>query len=323
MPIRTRCAAAGLAGPASLLSLDQALAAPPDPTGSPVPLDARLAAGRRRFDAGQYSRLLTDLHGLLGDAHHAARSRRAADLARLSVTYSLASQVLIKTGHYPQARLAADRAATYGDWSSSPLAAAAAARELAIVLRHQNQPDAAQRHAQHALTTVERTGLRTAAQASAYAQMLATTAYTAARTGDRDQALAMIREARHAARDLPAQAPEGRLFAITPAAVDLYAVDVHWALKDAGAALEAGRNLHVAQFATPERKGRLLTERGRVYLLADRPEQAVAAFLRAARVAPAEVRERPSIRTDIERLRARHPRTPGMRELTAAAGPAA
>ncbi|WP_172387229.1 helix-turn-helix transcriptional regulator [Streptomyces sp. MNP-20] len=90
---RTLLAAAGLAGPVCLLSLDQALAAPPDPTGSPVPLDARLAAGRRHFDAGEYTRLLADLHGLLGDAHHAARSRRASDVARLSVTYSLASQV--------------------------------------------------------------------------------------------------------------------------------------------------------------------------------------------------------------------------------------
>ncbi|MFE0062310.1 multiprotein-bridging factor 1 family protein, partial [Streptomyces sp. NPDC059003] len=271
---RTLLAAAGLAAPASLLSLDQALAAPPDPTGSPVPLDTRLAAGRRHFDAGHYTRLLTDLHGLLGDAHHAARSRHATDLARLSVTYSLASQVLIKTGQYPQARLAADRAATYAEWSSSPLATAAAARELAIVLRHQDQPAAAQRHALTALTTVERTGLRTDAQTSAYAQMLATTAYTAARTGDRHQALTMIREARRAARNLPAQPPAGRLFPLTPAAVDLYAVGVHWALKDAGAALDVGRGLHPGQFQTAERKGRLLTERGRVYLLADRPEQA-------------------------------------------------
>lgn len=109
---RTLLAAAGLAGPASLLTgLDTALASVPDPTGSSVPLDARLAQARAYFDAGQHPLLLKALPGLLADAHHVARSRSELDLARLSSTYTLAAQILVKTGRYDQARLTADRAA--------------------------------------------------------------------------------------------------------------------------------------------------------------------------------------------------------------------
>ncbi|WP_258017403.1 transcriptional regulator [Streptomyces noursei] len=259
---RTLLAAAGLEVPASLLAgVSDALASIPDPTGSPVPLDSRLAAARGLFDAGQNSKLLRALPGLLADANHAAsRAHEEIALARLSTAYSLASRVLTKVGNYGDSRLAADRAMLYAEWSGSPLAAAAAARELSIVLRHQDQPAAAERHILDAVARVEESGLRTDAQRSAYAQMLCTTSYTAARAGHRDQALTMIRDAARAARDLPAVAPEGRLLPVTPAAVDLYAVGVPWALGDAGAALEAGRDLHEGQFPTPERKGRMHTD---------------------------------------------------------------
>ncbi|MEW1674875.1 helix-turn-helix transcriptional regulator [Streptomyces noursei] len=318
---RTLLAVAGLAVPASLLaSATDALASMPAPTRSPIPLDARLVTARALFDAGQNARLLEALPGLLADAHHAARGREDLALARLSATYSLWSQVLVKVGGYDASRLAADRAMVYAEWSGSPLVAAAAARELSIVLRHQNQPAAAQRHILDAVSKVEATGLKSDAQAAAYAQMLATTSYTAARAGDRDQALTMIREARRAARDLPAQAPEGRLFPITPAAVDLYAVGVHWALGDAGAALEAGRGLRAGQFATPERKGRMHTDLGRAWWQWGKPEEAAAQLLSATRVSPSEVRDRPAIRKIVTELRSKHPRVTGVRELVAAVG---
>ncbi|WP_031102523.1 helix-turn-helix domain-containing protein [Streptomyces sp. NRRL S-146] len=322
---RTLLAAAGLAAPASLLAgVSDALASIPDPTGSPVPLDSRLAAARGLFDAGQNSKLLRALPGLLADASHAASpAHEEIALARLSTAYSLASRVLTKVGNYDDSRLAADRATLYAEWSGSPLAAAAAARELSIVLRHQDQPAAAERHILDAVAKVEETGLRTDAQRSAYAQMLCTTSYTAARAGQRDQALTMIREAAHAAHNLPATAPEGRLFPIIPAAVDLYAVGVHWALGDAGAALEAGRGLHEGQFPTAERKGRMHTDLGRAWWQWGKAEQTAAELLSAARVSPGEVRDRPAIRQIVGDLRSHHPQVTGVRELVAAAGMAA
>ncbi|MFF0067228.1 multiprotein-bridging factor 1 family protein [Streptomyces sp. NPDC005279] len=318
---RTLLAAAGLAAPFSLLaSLDEALAITPDPTGSPVPFDSRLAAARSHYDAGQNSMLLKVLPGLLADAHAAAIDRTEMSFARLSATYSLAAQGLIKIGRYGQARLTADRATVYAELSGSPLVSAAAARELSIVLRHQDQPAAAQRHILAAVARVEATGLRNDAQASAYAQMLCTTAYTEARAGDRDQALAMIRVAAQAARDLPYEAPEGRLFPVTPAAVDLYAVSVNWALGDAGAALEAGRRLHASQFKTAERKGRMHTDLGRAWWQWGKPEQTAAELLAAARVSPSEVRDPPAIRSIVSELRSGHGNVVGVRQLVAAAG---
>ncbi len=321
---RTLLAAAGLAAPVSLLAgVSNALASMPDPTGSPVPLDSRLAAARKLFDAGQNAKLLKNLPGLIADADHAARAHEEVALARLSTAYSLASTVLTKVGHYDDSRLAADRAMLYAEWSGSPLAAAAAARELSIVLRHQEQPAAAERHILDAVAKVENTGLRTDAQASAYAQMLCTTSYTAARANDRDQALTMIQEAARAARDLPAEPPKGRLFRITPAAVDLYAVGVHWALGDAGAAIEAGQGLREGQFATPERKGRMHTDLGRAWWQWGKAEQTASELLAAVRVSPSEVRDRPAIRGIVEELRSRHPKVSGVRELVVAAGGAA
>ncbi|MCX4677645.1 helix-turn-helix domain-containing protein [Streptomyces sp. NBC_01433] len=315
---RTLITATAAAGPAALLmGLDEALADTPSPTGGGS-LDARLATARELYDKGAHGRLLTALPGLIGDGHAAASSRRELDQARLSSVYSLTASVLSKLGSYEQARLTADRARTWAEVSGSPLASAAAARELAIVLRHQDRSEEAQRLMRAAATGVEATGLRTDASASAYAQMLCTLAYTAARGGHRTDALAMTEEARRAARRLPPNAPAGRLFPITPAAVDLYAVGVHWALGDAGAALEAGKDLRPEQFPTAERKARLGTDMARAWWAWQRPAQTAQALLTAYRSSPGEVRDRPAIRRIVAELAERHPRTAGVRELHAA-----
>ncbi|MFJ2177017.1 helix-turn-helix domain-containing protein [Streptomyces sp. NPDC087851] len=312
---RTLLTATAAAGPAALLlGLDQALAETPAPTGA-GPLDARLATARELYDRGTHGRLLATLPGLIADGHAAAVSRRELDQARLSSVYSLAAAVLSKLGSYDQARLTADRARTWAEVSGSPLASAAAARELAIVLRHQDRNEEAQRLMSAAASGVEATGLRTDASASAYAQMLCTLAYTAARGGHRTEALAMAEEARLSARRLPRTAPAGRLFPISPAAVSLYAVGVHWALGDAGAALEAGKDLRPEQFTTSERKARLGTDMARAWWAWQRPEQTAQALLSAYRASPGEVRDRPAIRGIVHELAERHPRTSGVREL--------
>ncbi|MEW2265524.1 transcriptional regulator [Streptomyces sp. NPDC047853] len=316
---RTLLTATAAAGPAALLTgLDEALAATPTPTTGLGPLDGRLAAARELYDKGVHGRLLAVLPSLIADGHRAAASRKDLDQARLSSVYTLTSSVLSKIGSYETARLTADRARTWAEVSGSPLAAAAAARELAIVLRHQDRHGEAQRLMTSAATDVETTGLRTAAAAAAYAQMLCTLAYTAARGGRRAEALAMVEEARRSARRLPGPPPPGRLFPISRAAVDLYAVGVHWALGDAGAALEAGKDLRPDQFPTAERKARLGTDMARAWWAWNRPEQTARALLDAHRASPGEVRDRPSIRSIVTELVERHPRTTGVRELRAA-----
>jgi len=292
---RTLLTATAAAGPAALLlGVDEALADTPAPTGT-GPLDARLAAARDLYDKGTHAPLLAALPGLIADGHAAASSRRELDQARLSSVYSLAAAVLIKLGSYEQARLTADRARTWAEVSGSPLASAAAVRELAIVLRHQDRGEEAQRLMSTAASGVQATGLRTDASASAYAQMLCTLAYTAARGGHRAEALAMTEEARRAASRLPQTAPPGRLFPISP-----------------------GKNLRPAQFPTAERKARLGTDMARAWWAWKRPEQTTQALLSAYRASPAEVRDRPAIRSIVHELAERHPRTTGVRELRAA-----
>ncbi|MFG2638075.1 helix-turn-helix domain-containing protein [Streptomyces sp. NPDC048362] len=316
---RTLLAAAAAAGPAALLTgLDDALADTPAPHRA-GPLERRLAGARALYDQGEHARLLAAMPGLIADAHHAAGSRRSLDQARLSAVYSLASAILIKLGSHDRARLTADRARTWAEISGTPLAAAAAARELAIVLRQQGQHGAAQRLMSSATDDLEASGLRTDATTAAYAQMLCTLAYTAARAGRRAEALAMTDEARCAARRLPPVIPQGRLFAISPAAVDLYAVGVHWALGDAGAALDAGKNLRPEHFPTAERRARLGTDMARAWWAWQRPEQTTRALLDAYRASPGEVRDRPAIRHIVTELAERHPRTSGVRELHTAA----
>lgn len=183
------------------------------------------------------------------------------------------------------------------------------------MLRHQDQNAAAQRLMYSAVVDGEATGLRTDASAAAYAQMLCTLAYTAARGGQRTEALTMTEEARCAARRLPETAPAGRLFPLSPAAVDLYAVGVHWALGDAGAALEAGKNLREEQFPTAERKARMGTDMARAWWAWNRPEQTAHALLGAYRASPGEVRDRPAICGIVDELAQRHPLTSGVREL--------
>ncbi|MFJ2603728.1 helix-turn-helix domain-containing protein [Streptomyces sp. NPDC091279] len=315
---RTLITATAAAGPAALLlGLDEALADTPAQTGTGR-LNARLVTARELYDKGTHGRLLAALPGLIADGHAAVASRRDLDQARLSSVYSLAAAVLIKVGSYEQARLTADRARTWAEVSGSPLASAAAVRELAIVLRHQDRSKEAQRLMSAAAARLEATGLRSDASASAYAQMLCTLAYTAARGGHRAEALAMTEEAHRAARRLPQTAPAGRLFPISPAAVDLYAVGIHWALGDAGAALEAGKELRPGQFPTAERKARLGTDMARAWWAWQRPAQTAHALLTAHRASPGEVRDRPAIRRLIHELAERHPRVSGVRELRTA-----
>ncbi|RSS37657.1 helix-turn-helix transcriptional regulator [Streptomyces sp. WAC08241] len=317
-PMRRRSllAATATVPAAMLLGMDRALADTPPPTGRGA-LDARTASARELYDKGSHTQLIALLPGILADGHAAASSRRELDQARLSSAYSLSAALLIKLGSYEQARLAADRARTWAEVSGSPLAEAAASRELAIVLRHQDRGEEARSLMESAAARVEATGLRTEAASSAYAQMLCTLAYTAARGGRRADALAMADEARRAARRLPPLAPAGRLFPVNPAAVDLYTVGVHWALGDAGAALEAGRNLRADHFSTAERKARLGTDMARAWWAWGRPEQTAHALLDAHRASPGEVRDRPAIRRIVTELAQRHPRAAGVRELHA------
>ncbi|SNT60518.1 Transcriptional regulator, contains XRE-family HTH domain [Streptosporangium subroseum] len=317
---RTFMAAAGFAVPAHMLaSLDDALAVLPDPSAAPTAdeVTAQLARARRLFDAGDLAPFIDRLPRLMSVTHaNAEQAHDAAGYARLTLCYSLATEALNKLGT-PASRITADRATAYATLSGSPIATAAAARSLSIVLRHEGRHAIANRVTLDAASRLEATGLATPAQAAAYAQMLCTCAYTTAQAGDRERALDMIADAEKAAARLPVR--PGSPFSVTPASVGLYRVGIHWSLGDAGSALHVGRRLHPGQFPTAERRGRLHTDMARAWWQAGRPEETTRALLAAYREAPGEIR-RPSIRELVTELAARHPKVTGVQRLAALGG---
>lgn len=325
-PMRRRSLlAAGLVLPALALDhLDEALALLPAPASAPTAdrLALRYRQARALFNRGAHAELIEALPDLLATAEACADQGEAVGYARLAACYDLATETLSKLGRHDAGRITADRSNTYARISGDPLAGAASARAFSIVLRHEKRAATAQRVTLHAAAQVEATGLTTPAQAGTFAQMLCTVAYAAADAGDRDRALEMIRDAERAAALLPERLGSPT-FSVTPASVALYKVGVLWSLGDAGAAVHAGRNLHPGQFATAERRGRLHTDMARAWWRWDKPEQTVHALLAAHRTAPAEVRDRPSIRAIVADLARRHPRTGGVRELVAAIRPSA
>ncbi|MBV9013465.1 MAG: helix-turn-helix domain-containing protein [Pseudonocardiales bacterium] len=324
-PVRRRVliTAAGLTVPQWMLArLDDALVLLPPPARPTTPSEiaGRLAQARTWFDASDLVYLLADLPDLLATAHHAAENGDPDAYTRLAACYDLATEALSKIGHYGTSRITADRATIFAERSGSPIAMAAAARCLSIVLRHEGRHQIADQITLEATTRLEATGLILPAQSAAYAQMLCTCAYNAAQAADRDRALELIAEAERAAARLPEHPVAGQLLTVTPAQVTLYRVGVHWSLGDAGAALNAGRRLHPGQFPTPERRGRLHTDLARAWWQWGKPDQAARALLAAHRQAPAEVRDRPSMRAIVSDLLERHPRVASVRELAVTVG---
>lgn len=263
---------------------------------------------------------MAELPQLLNIAQFKAeQTNDPVDYARSAACYNLATEALNKIGRLSLSRITADRSVLCARLSGSPVATAASARCLSIVLRHEGREQIADRVTLDAAAALERTGLVTPVEAATYAQMLCTCAYTAAQAGDRERALEMISDAERAAARLPAPI-RSEPFSVTVAHVALYRVGVHWSLGDAGAAVSVGRRLHPGQFSTPERRGRLFTDLARAWWQWGKPEQAAQALLAAHSHAPAEVRDRPSIRNIVTDLARQHPNVSGVRELATAVG---
>ncbi|MGW5820077.1 transcriptional regulator [Streptomyces noursei] len=312
---------AALVVPAQLLSgAPEAAAA--GSTGVAVAERRRLVAefrvARSLFEDGKHVQVVGAAPLLLHLAQVVADAGAPSGCVLASMVCNLVADVLVKVGDYAGARWAADAATDYAGRSRSVVARAGAARMLSVVLRHQDQEEAARQLMVGVVSRVEGTGLRTVEQCAVYAQILASAAYTAAQVGRRDEGVELSAEAARVARRLGGVSVGlGHAAPVSEAGIRLYEVGVHWALGDAGAALRVGRGLHPGQFSTAERRGRMKTDLGRAWLLAEKPEQAVAEFLGACRYAPEEVRNRASIRQAVLDMGRRWPRVSGMRELLA------
>jgi tetratricopeptide (TPR) repeat protein len=311
---RTLLTAAGLSVPLSLLQrFDDALAVPLQPGRSvePAQIAQLLRTARAQFDTSELTGLIATLPALIASAREAAeRVDTPAAWAMLSASYNLATDTLNKIGNKPSARITADRSMLYAERSEDAATKGASARALGMMLRIEGRPELAATVMSKGIDELTAAGPRKTAEAATHLRLLCARAYTYAWAGDRSRALEGIAEAERAAARIPAMRP----FAT------LYRVDIHYALGDAGTALHAARNLRTDMYPTPERRGRLHTDLARAWWQWGKPEQATKELLTAYQHAPAEVRDRPSIRKITAELVERHPRTPGVRHLAVVSG---
>lgn len=299
----------------AMAGVPRAWAATPDATAT---ADRALQQARVWFDAGGHRQVLAALPSLLAVAEAAGTDAHPRGLERLAAVHDLAVGATTKTGDHEAGLCHARAARAWANRSESPLAVAAAMRSHSVVLRHQGQEAAAQRLTIDAAAVVEASGLNTAAQRAAFAQMAVTAAYSSAVAGDRGTALELIDEASRAVAGLPpAGSPDPR-FPVGQAGVRLYRASVMWALGEPGRAWELVQSLSPAQFATAERRARLYTDGARAAFDLGRFEETATCLLLALRASPDEVRDRSSIRSIADMLIERHPLTPGVRDLTAA-----
>ncbi|MFJ8437240.1 hypothetical protein ACIQ9P_38710 [Kitasatospora sp. NPDC094019] len=138
----------------------------------------------------------------------------------------------------------------------------------------------------------------------------ATAACTAAKSGDRGYAFALIAESTDSA------AAAGRSSGLVDGVqgVALHEVSVHYELRDAGQAIGHARTVDPTALPTAERQARFLTDVARAFDQWGEPEQCYRALLAAEHAAPQEVR-RGAVRDLAVGLLRHDRRLPGVRGL--------
>ncbi|MFI6510159.1 helix-turn-helix domain-containing protein [Streptosporangium sp. NPDC050855] len=318
MQRRTLIKAVGLSVPLHLLlNLEDALAAPAEVgrTASLAEIQQRLRTARSQFDVSALTPLLGGFPAMLAAALDTAeRADTPAGWAMLAGCYNLATDTLNKVGRKETARITADRGVLYAQRSMDPVAMAASARAMGMMLRTSGRHAAATKVVERAADTLDVMGLRTASQMGMYLRLMCTSAYTKSQAGDEEEAFARLAEAERVAARLAALTgkPEAGPF------TRMYRMNIHYSLGDPKAALGVGQELRPDMYPTPERQGRLHTDLARAWWLDGRAEETVSALRAALAVAPSEVRDRPKIREIADALTAKHPRVTGVRELATA-----
>jgi hypothetical protein len=180
------------------------------------------------------------------------------------------------------------------------------------VLRHNGRGHDAVQLATEACDRLHATGLPAPQLLSVYARSLCTAAYTVAGTGNRTLALDLVREATAAA-----QRTAGSAVAFGGPGVTSYAIGVHYALGDSAAALSAAGQVRPAELPSAERRARYWCDVARAWHQHGDPHRTYAALTAAHREAPAEVRDRGSMRELVTGLLAHDRRIAGLRAFAA------
>lgn len=282
----------GAANGSPLAALDEALFQPANlAPANMTDLREAFAAANTHFNQVRYRQLSHHLPGLVRTAEAArdtATHKARADIEKLlAAVYGLAAHLAIKLHEQGVAWAVVDRAVRAAHASGNPHTVAAAHRTAAVVLRRSGHQEQAQRLIVTAATSLKNdTNLTGEGDASLYATMLATAAYTAAIADRRDDAWTLADEAESALLSRPAAG-----FDLND--LTLYRSGIARALGDYGHAVDYARQVRVELFHTPERRARYWEDAALALMGRGRPALAWQALREAEAAAPQEVLYRP------------------------------
>jgi transcriptional regulator with XRE-family HTH domain len=295
----------------AMLGLD-----PAAPATSPKELRAGLDGALADFRSCRYQRLSVVLPRLICAGHLLAATGDAGRAGTLLAgIYTLTTRMLIKLDDQQLGWMAADRARILATSDGDPLAAAEAARNLAVLARKAGWNDQA---ASIALTAAAAPGLAGDAPhlAAERGLLIQSAAYSAARAGDRAGMRELTGQAASIASGLGDRVmlrDHGGGF--TPATVGLHRISAENYAGDPGAAIAAATRIAPEGLPTTERRARYWTDTARAYGTWGRRADCVTALLAAEREAPEEIRTRPSVRDLVSGLLVTGRTSPELRGL--------
>lgn len=270
------------------------------PALSPRQLSQRVAAAKTGYQACRYEQVLNMLPGLLDALSVAQSAAGGGELAWLrlltSDAYHVVGSVLLKFGDHAMALVAAECSVRFARANGDPIAAGSSARIMTHALMSNGHTGRAVQFAESAADALDRaTRLKSADALAVYGALALRGAVSAARTESRQAAQTLLDEASRAATVLGRDGND-HWTGFGPTNVLLHRVNVSLALGDAGTAIAHARQVDLDKIELAERKACLFVDVAGAYTQWGHHEKALTALRTAARIAPEEVRTRPTVR---------------------------
>lgn len=271
---------------------DAMLGFTPTPPASDAVRD-QLAEAFADFHACRYRRLADTPPRLIAASHALAAEQDTSSLP--AEVYTLTTRMLIKLDDQQLGWMAADRARALTATGEAPLAAAEAARNLAVLARKAGWYE----QATHlALAAADHDNLR-GNETSLLAErglLIQSAAYTAAKSNDPARMREWTSEAARIAVHLGGVQLRDHGGGLSRASVELHRISAEYSIGEPSAALDAARRIPVRALPTVERRTRYWTDVARAHGQQGHREESLRALLAAERTAPEETHARPAIR---------------------------
>jgi hypothetical protein len=290
----------GVLGSPSTVALDRLVAAVlsgAEPARDAAPEQSlqqmRVAVVRTRaaYQAGEYPKVMADLPLLLAGLGRFPGSPEVDAL--LASAYHIVASVMLKLGDVPMATLAADRSFAAANRSGDPVEITGSRRIVVHALMSSGHATQAYHMAIEAADDRTTSKQSSPALTSVQGALILRAAVAAARAEDRGTALGLLDLAEAMAKPFHGRS-NLRQTGFNNTNVQLHRVNIALALGDAGTAIDVAKTIDMSTVDLNERKATLLLDVAHAYAQWGKWEHALSAVLDAERVAPHEVRTRPS-----------------------------